>query len=77
MTNIKITGEELRWAFEQFDVQELQYVDYCSDGLIVALMGKFTHEDAKLSTGCETGIKLGLLIAARRHAVELAHDLGA
>jgi hypothetical protein len=77
MTNVKITGEELRWAFEQYENQELRRVDYSSDGLMVAVMGEYTHEDPKLSAGCEVGIKLGLLIASRRHSVELAHDLGA
>jgi hypothetical protein len=61
-----ITSEELQRAFEEFEARELRGIDFAADPMIVAVMGRYTREDPKISAGCETGIKLGLLIAERR-----------
>jgi hypothetical protein len=67
-----ITPEELEWAFKKFRELELTNIDYTWPrwNRIITVMGKYTNQDPKISAGCETGIKLGLLIAERRNQLK-------
>lgn len=62
----EITSEELQRAFDEFAARGLRGTDFAADPRVLAVMGKHTREDPKISAGCEVGIKLGLLIAERR-----------
>ena len=66
MRDAMITRDELEWAFKEFERRRLYDVHFTSDFGLVATMGRYTREDPESSAGCETGIKLGLLIAERR-----------
>lgn len=61
-----ITPEELEAAFKQFNHDGLVNVNYANDPILVSVMGRYTNCDPKVSSGCETGIKLGMLISAAR-----------
>lgn len=61
-----ITPEELEAAFKEFDKGDLVNVNYANDPDLVSVMGRYTNCDPKVSSGCETGIKLGLLISLAR-----------
>ena len=70
----QITADELKWAFQEFLRIDLRHsVDYAGDARIVSIMGIYTQEDPRVSAGCETGIKLGLLIAMKRQEQPQPH----
>lgn len=62
-----IRADELQQAFDRFDQLNLANRLNYARGALVPIMGKYTQRDPKLSAGCETGIKLGLLIAEMRY----------
>lgn len=61
-----ITADELEDAFKEFDRLHLQRPEFFRDSGLVRVMGKYTNQHPMISAGCETGIKLGLLIAESR-----------
>jgi hypothetical protein len=66
MKDVDITAKELQNAFEEFDSDQFVSVDFTKIPGVVQVMGKHMRERPEASAGCETGIKLGLIIAARR-----------
>ena len=66
VSRYRVTPLELRRAFARFDQLNLSIVDYSGDPRLVSTMGSYTDANPQLSAGCETGIKLGLLIAEER-----------
>lgn len=62
----QISEGELRRAMAFFRELKLQQVCYSEDPLVTVRMGELTQQNAELSAGVETGIKLGLLIAQLR-----------